>query len=378
MNTHNDYDKDLYKEIPVEEEDAGKMIMEKPFNPALINIDLKSPTISIIVDRMKQNPPEIDLYADFQRKDNLWDEGKQSRLIESILIKLPLPAFYFDGTNDNKWLVVDGLQRLSALRNFIIGKTLRLAGLEFLKELEGKGYDELGRSLKRAIDNTQITAHIINPGTPDAVKFNIFKRINTGGLVLEPQEIRHALNQGVPAKFVADLANCQEFKEATENKIDSKRMLDREFATRFVAFYMTSPKDYAPDLDTFLNNAMAKLSSATTAERMAMRTAFVRSMQTSSKVFGSWAFRKADKYPERRKPISKALFDVWAVTLAHLSDEKRFALIAKKSKVRESFAALCREDSDFWNSITSGTGEKNKVVYRFKRVEELVVEVLND
>src|SRR5688500_5881097 len=124
--------KDLYREIPVEDEDAGMPLMDKPFNPSLINIDVTSPTISILMDRLSQSPPEIDLYTDFQRKDDLWDKEKQSRLIESILIKLPLPAFYFDGTNDNRWLVVDGLQRLSALRNFIIQKSLTLSGLEFL------------------------------------------------------------------------------------------------------------------------------------------------------------------------------------------------------------------------------------------------------
>lgn len=371
-------DTDLYKEITVEDEDTGKMIMEKPFNPSLINIELKAPTIFNIIDRMKQTPPEIDLYADFQRKDDLWDDGKQSRLIESILIKLPLPAFYFDGTDDNKWLVVDGLQRLSALRNFIIRKSLRLTGLEFLKDLEGHSYDELSRSMKRLIEITQITAHIINPGTPPAVKFNIFKRINTGGLVLEPQEIRHALNQGVPAQFVAELARCKEFISATEGKIATSRMLDREFATRFVAFYMTEPKDYTPDLDSFLNNAMAALNSLSENERNDIQSAFVKSMQTANHVFGQWAFRKADKYPERRKPISKALFDVWSVSLAKLTDEERTSLVKQKSKVLESFASLCVHDSVFWSSITSSTGEKKKVSDRFTAVQNLVKKVLYD
>jgi hypothetical protein len=377
-NGNNNFDRDLFKEITVEDEDAGKMIMEKPFNPALINIKLEAPTIYNLIDRLLQTPPEIDLYADFQRKDDLWDEGKQSRLIESILIKLPLPAFYFDGTNDNKWLVVDGLQRLSALRNFIIKKSLRLTGLEFLKDFDGYSYDELPRSLKRLIETTQITAHIINPGTPAAVKFNIFKRINTGGLVLEPQEIRHALNQGVPAKFVAELAKSKEFMSATEGKIDSSRMLDREFATRFVAFYMTEPKDYTPDLDSFLNNAMAALNSLSENERNDIQSAFVKSMQTANYVFGQWAFRKADKYPERRKPISKALFDVWSVALAKLTDEERLSLVKQKGRVLDCFAALCVGDPVFWSSITSSTGEKNKVNYRFTAVQNLVKGVLYD
>jgi len=370
-------DQDLYREITVEEEDTT-VLMETPFNPSLIDIELKSPTIFNLIDRLKQNPPEIDLYTDFQRKGDLWDNVKQSRLIESILIKFPLPAFYFDGTDDDKWLVVDGLQRLSALRNFVIRKTLKLTGLEFLRDLEEKGYDDLSRSLKRTIDTTQITAHIINPGTPAAVKFNIFKRINTGGLVLEPQEIRHALNQGIPAKFVAELASFEEFKEATEKKIDPSRMLDREFTTRFVAFFMTSPRDYTPDLDSFLNDAMASIATLSDLERNRIKSAFRNSMKTATQLFGNWAFRKADMYPDRRKPISKALFDVWAVALAKRSDDEQKMLISQKEKVMGLFANLCRSDREFWSSISSGTGEKSRVVCRFEKIEELIRMVTND
>jgi hypothetical protein len=377
MKTAEDFNTDLYREITVEDE-TSPVIIDKPFNPASISIELKSPTISLIIDRLRQEPPEIDLFTDFQRKDDLWDEGKQSRLIESILIKLPLPAFFFDGTDDNRWLVVDGLQRLSALRNFIINRSLRLTGLEFLKNLEGESYDTLPRSLKRTIDTTQIIAHIISPGTPPEVKFNIFKRINTGGLVLEPQEIRHALNQGIPARFVAELAAAEAFKTATQNKIDVSRMLDREFATRFVAFYLTSPHDYQPDLDSFLNGAMQKLGKLSANERNDLKKAFIFSMETAARLFGDWAFRKADQFPERRKPVSKALFDVWSVTLAKLSPRQTEALLKKKDLVMNNFAALCRNDREFWNSISTGTGEKSRTVYRFEAVNRLVMELVND
>jgi hypothetical protein len=373
--TNENINKDLYREIPVEEEDAGMPLMDKPFNPSLINIDVKSPTISILMDRLSQTPAEIDLYTDFQRKDDLWDKEKQSRLIESILIKLPLPAFYFDGTNDNRWLVVDGLQRLSALRNFIIQKSLTLSGLEFLKDLEGLNYDSLPRSLKRTIDTTQITAHIINPGTPPEVKFNIFKRINTGGLVLAPQEIRHALNQGAPAKFVKDLAEIDEFKTATENRIDTSRMLDREFVTRFAAFYIIGPENYAPDFDSFLNSAMVEIGKLSDEGREKIAENFKKAMRAAYIIFEEWAFRKADRYPERRKPISKALFEVWSVGLAKISDAERLRLLKKRESVIDAFVELCKNDKEFWDSITSSTSEKSRVIIRFKRISGLISEV---
>jgi len=144
---NNVIDIELYKLIEVEDEDIGSSIMDDPFNPSEIKIDQKSPTLSLLVKRMSARNPEIDLFPEFQRSDDLWSEQKQSQLIESILISFPLPAFYFDGTDDDKWLVVDGLQRLSSLRNFVINKSLRLTGLEFLDDLEGISFDELPRRI---------------------------------------------------------------------------------------------------------------------------------------------------------------------------------------------------------------------------------------
>ena len=106
------------------------------------------------------NEKALDLAPDFQRHADLWKDDVKSRLIESIIIRIPLPAFYIDGTNEESWLVVDGLQRLSALRQFISDKSdkrLKLTGLEYLNELEGKTYEDLDRKYQRRIEETQVT-----------------------------------------------------------------------------------------------------------------------------------------------------------------------------------------------------------------------------
>jgi uncharacterized protein with ParB-like and HNH nuclease domain len=211
------------------------------YDPEKINIVTREPTIEQLLRRIDEDA--LDLAPDFQRQANIWKDDVKSRLIESILIRIPLPAFYIDATNnlDDKWLVVDGLQRLSALKQFILDRTLKLTGLEYLKELEGKNYEQLERRYQRRIEETQVTVYVIEKGTPIEVKYNIFKRINTGGTPLKPQELRHALNPVKATRFLAKLSSSPEFKKVvdlSESKI--KRMEDREFVLGFLAFTLTS------------------------------------------------------------------------------------------------------------------------------------------
>jgi len=360
-------------DVEVEEEDTSSISsIEKPFDPKKIDIITKPFTIDLIIKRL--NNDEIDLYTSFQRGMDLWDVTKQSRLIESILIRLPLPAFYFDGSNDSKWLVVDGLQRLCSFKNYIIKKSLKLQNLEYLTQFNNIGFDSLPRDLRRRIEEHAITVYIINPGTPEEVKFNIFKRINTGGLILTPQEIRHALNQGIPSEFIQELAELIEF---TKLGINPKRMQDRDFVTRFVAFYINKLEEYKPDLDTFLNSSMSKLKKFTSQELEQIKADFLKALVAACNLFGIYAFRKRYGIEESRtRPINKALFEVWTVALSKLTKEKIKNLIESKDTINQEFIHLLNSDTEFVNAITMGTGDKKRVEKRFKTIEELVKKVL--
>lgn len=356
----------------LEEIDSSLMYMDQPFDPTKINIETKTPSLDTLIKRIERKSVQLNTESYFQRKDDLWDKEKQSRLIESILIQFPLPAFFFDASDDNNWLVVDGLQRLSSIRNFVVNKTLKLSNLEFLNQLNGKSWDDLSGDLQRIIEEAQVVIYKIMPGTPTDVKFNIFKRINTGGLVLAPQEIRHALFQGKPADFIHELASCSEFKDATNNKIKSNRMLDRDFVNRFLCFYLLGYENYSKDLDSFMSKAMASINEKTDAELVKIRHDFKESMKLAREIFGLEAFRKVYGYYKIPPPINKALFDAISVQFALLTDETRMFLLENKNEFQNMLKLTLSTDEEFFISITSSTGDKNRVKLRHNTIKQII------
>ena len=358
----------------IEEEvnDDSLKLMDKPFDPTKINIETKTPSLDTLIKRIERKSVQLNTESYFQRQDDLWNTVTQSRLIESILIRFPLPAFFFDASDDNNWLVVDGLQRLSSIRNFVVNKTLKLTNLEFLSHLNGCKWDDLGADLQRVIEEAQVVIYKIMPGTPTDVKFNIFKRINTGGLILEPQEIRHALFQGKPADFIAELGKNKEFVKATNGRIKTHRMLDRDFANRFLGFYLLGYNNYTPDLDTYMSRAMASINEKTDEEINKIKEDFTEAMKLSNAIFGEEAFRKVYRDSKRLPPINKALFDAIAVQFGLLSDEDRIALRSKKLEFKKGLRDLLNKDEYFFTSVTSSTGDKNRVIHRHSMVEQLI------
>jgi hypothetical protein len=366
----------------IEFDDAG---VNQPFDPTQIRVDTRSLTIDLVLKRIKYN--ELELSPDFQRK-SLWNDKAKSRLIESILIRIPLPAFYLDATEDDKWVIIDGLQRLTALKEFILEKNteqqLRLTGLNYLRDIEGKSYQELHRNYQRRIEETQLTIYLIEKGTPTNVKYEIFRRINTGGMPLSPQEIRNAVNQGRATKFIAELADMEEFKKVT--KLDqSKRKLratDQEFVLGFLAYTLNDYHDFekAESRDMFFHSVMKKLNQELSPQQInELKRRFKRSMKAAYDIFGDRAFRKpsTESSPNstRLNPINQALFEVWSVSLSNLSDAELTKLQNKRDELTEKITALVTRDKEFLKSISEA---RQKVTLRFSRIETLIQEVLHD
>lgn len=339
----------------------------EPFDPKDIKIAVEQKTIDNLVQRIKHE--EVDLFTEFQRKGNLWKDDQQSRLIESILLRFPLPAFYFDANNDDKWLVVDGLQRLWTLKRFILDQKLVLNGLDILKDLNNENltYTALPRSLQRRINETQITAYIIQPGTPKEVKYNVFRRINTGGLILNSMEIRHALNQGPATDFLNDLAA----KFSAKFRVSSQRMEDRELVLRALSFFVKSSSDYFKPLSSFLDRTMEKLGSMKPSELEKMTTQFFRALETSTHLFGEHIFSRSILGGNHRKKMNAALFEIWMGILMRFNEEVHHELIKNRSKLIQSYKDLLMEEG-FKRAITYDTASPSSVIMRFQGILSLI------
>ncbi|HEX8672414.1 MAG TPA: DUF262 domain-containing protein [Longimicrobium sp.] len=353
---------------------AGEESITNPWDPTKSKFETRPYTVDLLLRRVDHG--EIDLEPDFQRKAGLWSGEQKSRLIESLLVRIPLPAFYFDATNESKWLVVDGLQRLTVFREFVRGD-MRLERLEFLSSYEKLRFDELPRDLRRRIEETQVVVHLIQPGTPPEVKFNIFRRINTGGLVLTGQEIRHALFQGRSTRLLNELAQSSSFKRATAGSIKPDRMVDREFVLRFLAFMSRPYTEYrVPDMDAFLNGQMAAINKMEDAAISDLSIRFNRAMDAAHRIFGEHTFRKLYVRNQFRMPINKALFEVWSVCLGRLEpSDLDFLVEHREDLISGAMRAL--NDRPFETAVSVGTQDVKKVHLRFATVAAVVREVLN-
>lgn len=361
------------KEIEEEEEndEPPQQGMVQPFDPTQIQIQTKQDTMQNLINRLKNE--EIDINTDFQRHADLWSDKKMSLLIESILIRFPLPAFYFDASDDNNWQIVDGLQRLSTIKKFVIDNNLKLKNLEYLeneKDVFLKTYSELPRHYKRRIDECPVTLFLIQPGTPTDVKYNVFKRINTGGLVLNSQEIRNAMAKKRERAFLENLSKSEHMEEIFGKKLYN-RMIVQELVLRFIAFYMLDYMNSMPNINSFLNKAMEELKKKKNEDLEKLKNVFKRTINFCYDIFGDSAFEKKSS----RK--NSSLFEIWTVSLAKLSDKDNKILVDKKNVVIEKLKKLIEKDKEFSDSISVSTQKKEHFRIRYERIDNLIKGILN-
>jgi len=353
----------------VEGYDAGppEKYDEYPIDSVLIRQETR--TVFEIVRRIKDSRFIMD--PDFQR-DFIWDPGKQSKLIESMVMRIPLPVFYLAEREDGKTVVVDGLQRLTTFLRFM-DDSFPLRDLEFAKELNGKRYSELLPKLQNRIEDTQLILYLIDSKVPEQAKLDIFDRVN-GGVPLTRQQMRNSIYCGDATRWLKRQVTSEDFITATGRSLDRRTMRDRECVNRFCAFDLLKPTSYTSgDMDAFLAQALKYMNKCSQEELSALGDRFRMSMRNNFAVFGVHSFRKHRADSARRSVINVALFDVFSVMLSHIAEDK----VAAMSTQLESMFYVLMEDAAFVDAISLGTNSTSRVKKRFEIAEAKFRDLLN-
>ncbi|MER8113578.1 DUF262 domain-containing protein [Streptomyces sp. NPDC094031] len=356
--------------IEVEDPGDDTTRIQRPWNPDQIRVNTSQFSLRNILDQIDEG--SIELAPDFQRLQ-VWRSDQKSLLVESLLLQIPLPAFYFAEETDGSFRVVDGLQRLSTLHAFVRGGEdgFALGKLEHLNDLKDLRFSDLPVPSQRRINNTQLIVNVIDPTTPRGVTYEIFKRINTGGTPLNAQEIRHCMSSPRSRDILHRMTHTEAFAEATGGRLtDHIRMNDREMALRFAAFWLRGVEAYQerPIMEQFLLDATEMLDDpkqVSDEQVAALEATFERAMTYAYLIFGKHAFRKWPRGDDYRSPINRAMFESWSMALAdpyYTTDDlrRRRAAIVKAARDRMSV------DYTYLNAITSSTADRFRVDYRFK------------
>lgn len=357
--------------------------INKPFDPSSLKVEVKNTTVGQLADMLKNGM--IDLQPDFQRHGDLWGGGKKSRLIESIILGLPLPSFYFYiDPSKEKWVVIDGLQRLSSINDFMVEKKLRLSGLQFLAKTHNKRFfEDFSYFEQLEMSMRSVTLNVISGASSAEAKYIIFQRINSEGTKLSPAEIRNALFHGRSMEFVKRLAESKEFEDATNGKVSKKRLLHYDYVSRFFAFYIQGYEDYMSNrMDFFIGNALERMNNYTGEEdwRKAERV-FLDSLSLCKSLLGDGAFRQPLNDMDRKNvdvksnPISISLFEAMMWSVSQLSQRERQELLSRKSSFVVRYAEMFKDDF-LRKELSNGTNQYKSVNYRFTMMGSLVKGIL--
>jgi hypothetical protein len=372
--------------------------------PVKLNFRRQTPTFALLYERLAYN--EIEIQPEYQRKDRIWSKSQKSKLIESILMGLPLPVFYFGEKTNGDWTIIDGLQRLTTIQDFVSNR-FALTALEELDFANTLTFDKLTRLEQRKILEFEITAYIVD-ATKGTEKFitELFHRINTYGVKLSNQEIRTAVNLGASVPYLKFLATSEPFLIATNRTVNPDRQKDLELCLAAVAYMLHGYENYdSSKYDDFLSDTMRELNREDFDGKpgadgkinyhnkslllQSITEKFNTSLSFSVEIFGETAFKKA-WIPGNGEPLNKQLFEIITSTFSNLSPKQMDLIKEKKDDFLKEFYWAIDEDSTkyaqwtsstyesknrgFNFSLSQSTGKRVTVLYRFNSFLKIVEE----
>ena len=352
---------------------------EMPFNADKIRIDQQMLSLKYIMELMDSGL--IDISPDYQR-NRVWKNGKKkSLLIESLMLRIPIPAFYFYENEDTKFQVIDGQQRLFTIHEFV-NNEFKLSGLEYLIDAcKGKYFKELDIKYQQRIFRTQLAVNILDARSPRGVVYDIFRRINTGGMKLNPQEMRNAICSQSVRNFLKKSINNENYLRATKGRVKDERMDAQELVLRFYAFYRNYNYDAGKlnfnysSISQMLDDNIDSLKECSQEEFDILYAKFDEAMRRVYAAFGDYCFIKViNKNGNVSLPsrlyINKSLFTAYSVIIM----EEKYDSINLECKREQILKSLLKalQNSEYVNAITIGTSDRRRVKDNFKFSKEVL------
>lgn len=336
-----------------------------PYDPSYTSIDIEELPFSIFEYLRQMKKDRIIINPEFQR-NQVWKQEQKSRFIESVILNFPLPPIYLNQNKENKYIVIDGLQRTTALSEFFDDK-FALSSLEALPSYNGKRFSDLSEILQSKLENKKLTIFSLKPSTPLVVIYDLFKRINTGGTQLNRQEIRNCIFIGKSTRLLKKLASLDVFRKVTDYGVSPKRMKDREVVLRYLSFRWGNPDNmYEGDMSKFLEGVMTDINKKTDAQIQEIENDFVRVMDWVRRIWGNRCFRiPTDK---TRGVVNMAVLESVCCFISYSSDE---FLLANKDDIYSRYEALIA-DSAYRDAVTRTTASKSSVANRFRLAHEIL------
>ncbi len=364
------HDQNFPMELDAELDEASAPYLE---NETTILTSQGDPEIDSLLGKKQRG--RLVLQPDFQRL-YVWDNKKASKLVESVLLSIPLPIVYLSQEHDGKEYVIDGQQRLTSLFSYIDGKfpdgnDFSLDGLNVLNELNGKKFSQLTEEFQDRIRYYKIRVITFLKDSSDDLKFEIFERLNTGSEPLNDQELRNCIYRGKFNIALKEMASDADFMYICGFKSPDLRMRDIELVLRFSAFYHRTYLNYKAPIKSFLNAEAREKQNISDTDLIDLKKAFKNACQIIRSLLDKNAFKRYYKGDENQpngrwenKKFNQSLYDILMYSFAK---EDKNNVYQNLDGVRESLIYLMTQDQQFIDSIERSTSSVPAVTTRFDK-----------
>lgn len=296
----------------------------------------------------------------FQRR-YVWKDELASRLIESILLNVPIPPCYLSQNRDFELDVIDGQQRIYSIYRFL-NNQFELAGLKIFEELNGRRFHTLAKHVQRKLETYTLRCIVVTNESSPEIKFDVFERLNSNTVPLNPQELRNCIHRGALIDLVNELATYKPWLGILNRTESDPRMKTEELVLRFFAFFIHGLGSYRTPQKYWLNHVAESGRKYPVSQVSELAETWKGTIDRCLIVFDSPDCFRREVISGRRAPVNRALMDLMLQTISR-RDEATVA--ARRDQFRSAYFGLLA-DSEFSDLVTRAIDHKSRTKRRFQ------------